>query len=648
MKNLSLRFDFEQDIDGNGFPDEWVLLAGRRHPQNIRVKLEAAEHHRGEHALLVELDGALTVCETTLAYPFDPRLSYRLSGFIKTQEVPSSGLRATSARLECVGLAHDGETVVFSARTKGVTGTSDWTCVSLDIPRETARPVRWVRIRCVVAGVALQGKVWFDEITLSPVPTLHVLAGDPDGFFSPGDAPRVRISLDTLIPCAGRDYKLSAKLLAPGGATVMSRTIDIAPSDDFLADTEFELPLNTFGVYRLCVDLTSDGIPVSSSTRSPLHWPGADSARDVSPDFGVYAGELDRLTPRLTAMLLESRFGTVAFDPVGKSENPDNVPAPARTAVSAFALLRARMVQPVIVLEHVPETLVNKLFQERQLPGTGEVSWARVLCLDPKYWTSELAAAISPLAGRTAYWQIGPVSGSAVSADDLTRAVRQLRRALAPLSYHPKIGVTLDGTEADEFLAALKGCDFAAVEGAPRTETERELSARIARLKSVAREVWVTVPVPGEEGKPGSAAAELIRRAIRARASGADRVMFRPLVGGLLDAAEGGRETMSAAATLVRELGGKEFVGTLANNPHLFLFLGASGARLAAIPSPDGVPDIAYLGKTPVRIDLDGNVTRILTGAGLAVILNDGRPYFVDGLDVETLLKKLPPKSPRS
>jgi hypothetical protein len=251
---------------------------------------------------------------------------------------------------------------------------------------------------------------------------------------------------------------------------------------------------------------------------------------------------------------------------------------------------------------------------------------------------------VSPFASRTACWQIGPVGDSGVSAEDLARAVTQLRRALTPLAYQAKIGVTLDGTEADEFIAAIKGCDFAALEISTQMETERKLSERISRLKSVVEEVWATVPVPGEESKPGSAAAELVRRAIRARIAGADRVMFQSLHGGLLDASGDACETMSAAATLARELGGKQFLGTLGKDSHLFLFHGASGARLAAIPSPNGVPDITYMGKTPRRIDLDGNVSRVLTGAGIAVILNDGRPYFVDGLDVEALLKKLPPK----
>jgi hypothetical protein len=656
---LAFHFDFETDSDGNNFPDEWVLLAGRRHPQNLRVKLDRTEPFSGERALLVELDGVATVAETAQAYPFDPTLSWRLSGFIKAVDVPSSGPRATSARIEVIGLARDARTVVFSAQTGGVTGTSEWTRVSLDVPRDPDRPVRWIRIRCVVDGVGLAGKVWFDDITFAPRPTLHVVAGEPDGFFSPGHAPRARISFDSLLPARAPGYVLSARLFDPAGAALVSRAVHVAPTPDFLADADLELPFNAFGVYLLEVELTSAGTPVSSLTRSLLYWPGSAGGTGPSPDFGVYAGDLDRLTPRIAALLIESDLGAIALEAASAPGKPDTPQAPAPETLAAFTLLRSRHVQPVVVLGRVDESILNKLYQDNQLPPAGDASWVRVLSLDPKYWTSDLARTVGPFAARTTWWQIGPAHDPGTSPADLARAVRQLRAALAPTSYRPKIGVTLTGAEPDALVMALKGCDFAVLDSPAWPQIEPELAADVSRLRSVVDEVWVTVPVPvpSPGDKPGSDAAELTRRAIRAKIAGADRVMFTPLAAGLLDPTGDPRRTLSAAATLARELGQKPFVGVPGNPPRpldaarllhgLFLFLGPSGARLASIPSPDGLADVTFLGKTPRRIDLDGNAKSILTGAGFAVLDNNGRPFFVDGLDVEAMRFKLSPKASR-
>ena len=636
VEKLSVRLDFEKDIDSDDFPDEWVLLVGRRHPQDIRVRLDVAEHYSGRQSFLMELDGIANVYETMLAYRLDPRFSHRLSGYIKTSGVPSTGLRASWARIELVGIASDEKTVVSSSRTEGITATTEWTRVSLDIPRDVTRTFRLVRIRCIIDGVAIGGKVWFDDITLEPRPTIHVQAGKPEGFFSPDDAHRTGVSLDTLI---GPDYKLSAKLADPTGRTVMSRTLDITPRLGFLADAELALPLERFGLYQLHLELSSAGKPVSSLAKSFLHWPGMAGGR-VSPRFGVYTRGLDRLDAGRAEMLLESRFGTVGFDLFAGTDGPDNVTTLARRAAPRVGRLRQQRVEPVAVLATVPRKLANALFREKQVLSAAQASWLRTLSLDSKYWSQLIADVPPALTARTVHWQIGRRADHNVSPDDLVRAVGRLRAALKPLTYRRKIGVVFDGTESPEMMTAAAVCDFIVLDRSDQTDAAKDLPQLVPRLKSIVEEVWVSLSVSSDEAREPGASEKLVEGTIRAWAAGADRVNVR-FVEGMLDANGNPHKVVATAAALARELSGKWVAGALATNARAFLLVGPTGSRLAVIGTPDAPADVLYLGKDPRRIDTDGNVTPVTMFGDKTLLENTGRPYFISGLDTEALLTRL-------
>jgi len=637
MEQLSVRLDFEEDVDADNFPDEWVLVVGRRHPQDIRVKLDDTEHHTGQRSFLMELDGIANVYETRETYRFDPRFSYRLTGYIRTADVPTTGLRTSAARIELVGIAHDRKTVVFSARTEGVTGTTDWTRVGLDLPRDVTRPFHLVRIRCIIDGVAISGKAWFDEITLTPRPGIHVAAGKPDGFFSPGDPACAGIAVDTLIES---DYRLSTKLVGPDGRTVMDRTLDVKPRLGFLADADLALPLDTFGPYHMTVELTAGGRPVSSLEKTCLYWPGVAGGR-VSPDFGVYAGGLGGLDDRTVNVLLESRFGTVGFDLFAGADGPDNITTLARRAAPRLGELRQQIIDPVVVLDTVPTVLVDTLFREKQVLSVGEATWLRTLSLDAKYASPVIAGVPGAVLARTVCWQIGRRADPNVSPADLARAVARLRQTLKPITFRHRVGVVFDGTETDEMVNAAAGCDFIVLDCGVGVDACRQLPERIARLRPIVDEVWVSLDVSRDDDAGPTPAAAFVERMVLARVAGADRVNVR-FPGGRLTDGNGDPNVMTAtAATLARELSGKQCAGILSTNVPTCLFVGPGGARLVVVPKPDALGDVLYLGTALRRIDLDGNVSTLESAGTKALLANRGRPYLVDGLDVEALLTRL-------
>jgi hypothetical protein len=546
---LALWFDFERDLNLRGFPDEWRPVGGPRHPQNIRERLDASERHSGARSFLVEPDGLANVYETERAWRFDPRLSWRLTGYIRTQDVPSTGPRATTARIEVMGFEADGKPPVLLASTVGVTGTAGWTCVTADVPRDETSAVRLIRLCCVTNGTALSGRAWFDDIRFAPRSAIRATGGSPDGYFPAGERRVMKIALDTVLD---KDCRLTVTLTDPDGRPAMNLTQGVQPQPGFVASLLVELPPGKPGVYRIHLDLSSGAGPLSSLTRSILCWPSA-SAKASSyaeatadkpagkPVFGVYAGEIGRLSPERTTMLLQSRLNPVALDLFGS-------PGAANRASQLSRLRESPRgeAELVALLGRVPSVVVDRLFARKLVVSAEETTWLSALSSAPANWSEELAAAAKPFAGHASYWQIGDRPDPSVSAPDIRRALTQLRSTLAPLTWGAKLGIVLDGTESDGILAAASGCDFLVLEWSP--EIDAKLPQMISRLRSRVGEVWVSVPA-----LKGSAE-DLASRMLRAKAAGAGRVLVRSLDDGLLDANGEPTEALWAASTVARGL----------------------------------------------------------------------------------------------
>lgn len=490
------RFDFEADVDGDRFPDGWQLV-GTRHPENVRERLDTAEHHSGAKSFLVAPDGQPCVYETVVARPFDPRLSWRLTGWIKTSGLPASGLRATSARVEAALLGAEGEPPVRIAATPGVTGTANWTQVSIDIPRDVTCAARLVRLRLVVEGAALEGKAWFDDVAFEPRPTVRMSCGKVDGFYHAGEPAKAAVLLDTLL---GDGFRLATKLTGPDGVVVESRSADVKPGLDFAAEAAVDLPFRAFGLYRLDAELTCAGKPVVSTARTVIY---LRAPAGPSREIGI-AG---------------SRAEVIALAGAGTATVDIFSDEPARIA-ERFARLRELGIEPVAVLGRVPDSVVRRLFKEKLIADESEATWPRVLALDPATWSEELLAAVKPVATRASHYQLGLRAEPGLSPESLKRAVTRLRETLAPLTWERKIALPTDGTETDGALSA--GADVLVLQGPGSAE-------RIEAIRKNAAEVWVEAPVTGD----GKGLAERLRRV---KAAGAARAIVGPLEGGLLNA----------------------------------------------------------------------------------------------------------------
>jgi hypothetical protein len=636
--NLSYHFDFEEHTEWAEFPDGWELVVGRNHPQDIRAKWDPSQHHSGDASFLIDLDGISNVYETakTVRVILDPRIGYRLSGWIRTKGVPSSGLRRTVARFEILGIARDEKTVLFTAQTPGVTGDREWTEVSLDIPSDITRPFRLVRIRCVIDGIAIGGKVWFDDITLQPVPGMRVQGGHPDGFYSPSDRARVKVCLDTLI---GGDYRLDATLLGPAGEPVWKQSIVPVRQPGFIAETEFDLTFKSFGVYRLRAELRSGNVLLASWDHAMLYWRGTPATSPGS--IGVDAGTVERFDFTRLSLLVAGGFGHATFDLFDPTATALTAANPMQAAGPHLGRLRQGFCDSVMVLARVPDNLTAELLAAGRIGDTADAVWPRVLLTDAKSWSPYVTSCVMALSDSGACWQVGAAPDATLTAEEIYRAVTNLRKLLTPYTYRRRIGVVMSGAESEEVIRAARTCDFIVFRTAPDVDAERVLPATVAALKATGRDVWVSIPL-AEDAKPErKSAVDAVMRAVRARGAGAERVTFDSLATGLLDPSGQPREVMSALSAAARELGDLPCRGRLDTRASAFLFESPDRAVLAVIPAGTGPADELYLGSDLRRIDLDGNAAPMSLRGDRASLENSGEPYYVEGIDAAALLTRL-------
>ncbi len=131
----------------------------------------AKEGRRGKRCVLVGSERGADAAWAALV-PVEPFASYRLSGWIRTEEVKPAGGRGALLNIH----------QIRGAATPAVTGTSGWTRV--EVLFQTGE-VDAVQVNCLLGGWGVaRGKAWFDDLALElvekkplPPPSIAVSAG---------------------------------------------------------------------------------------------------------------------------------------------------------------------------------------------------------------------------------------------------------------------------------------------------------------------------------------------------------------------------------------------------------------------------------------------------------------------------------------
>jgi hypothetical protein len=161
-QNLISNGDFEDELLNMGF--DWRIFP----VDDVYAGLDTSTYHSPSHALLVQFRGKENL-NFQHVYEFvkvSPGQSYRLQAFMKTEDITTD----SGPRLEVYDAYN---AAMLDKLTDDLTGTSNgWTPLLLDFatgPKTELIVVRLVRLPSKKFDNLISGKVWLDDVALTPV-----------------------------------------------------------------------------------------------------------------------------------------------------------------------------------------------------------------------------------------------------------------------------------------------------------------------------------------------------------------------------------------------------------------------------------------------------------------------------------------------
>jgi hypothetical protein len=160
-KNLIFNGDFEDPLLSFGF--DWRITP----VEGAYAGLDSSTYHSPSHSLLVQFAGKqnLLYQHVSQFVKVSPGQSYRLRAFMKTEAITTD----SGPRLEVLD-AYNGQ--ALDKLTDGLVGNSEgWTSLLLDFtagPKTELIVVRLVRLPSRKFDNLISGKVWLDDVQLSP------------------------------------------------------------------------------------------------------------------------------------------------------------------------------------------------------------------------------------------------------------------------------------------------------------------------------------------------------------------------------------------------------------------------------------------------------------------------------------------------
>jgi hypothetical protein len=162
-KNLISNGDFEDELLNFGFA--WRILP----VEGVYAGLDTSTYHSPSHALFVQFPGKQNLLyQHVYQYvKISPAQSYRLRAFIKTEGITTD----SGPRLEVYDPYN---AAALDKLTDDFTGSTDgWTPLLLDFaagPKTELIVVRLVRWPSKKLDNLISGKVWLDDVQLTPAP----------------------------------------------------------------------------------------------------------------------------------------------------------------------------------------------------------------------------------------------------------------------------------------------------------------------------------------------------------------------------------------------------------------------------------------------------------------------------------------------
>ncbi len=361
----------------------------------------------------------------------------------------------------------------------------------------------------------VHGGAWFDDITIYALPRVRLATSAPANVMS-SDGPQelyVTLADDDDPTLQGR-----VSINSADGTLVASHPISVV-MDVRAEPVRVALDHLSPGIYTAQLDVISGENVIRSRTLTfAILAPRQRASGSISRSFGVVVDPRTRSEPMTELALLASQAVHSLKLPVWSGLADDMHTLEQERAMDR---LLQELAEGGFALTGVflgpPAAIVRS-------DGAYQRPLLELLSSDSTVWNEHLAAAVAPYASVFRWWEIGPHRAAPrPPADQLARAVAQVREAMRPFITIPRLAMPVSATVEP----APKKLPVEQVTLAMGNAIQPEsFASLVARSKSLGYEYVSVYVEPLESGKYRRFhwLADWARRIIMARHAGADTV----------------------------------------------------------------------------------------------------------------------------
>lgn len=405
-------FEYESDLNYDGWPDGWSRKSGRGYPQYLKVKIERQDLDKDaqpNRRLVVHMDGGAAAAFSP-RIPVHSRFSYVSRARIRLKDFKYDAAFISIRFYDATGNlleVQDSEKIIK---------TGEWVNVQVGplAPRypQTASAVVGIHAEPVGEDYDIFASAEFDDVQLLKIPKLALRGNREDLIYTSPDQVAVTCALsgtnsrDATIRFEAFD--IAGKIvdqaeLPTTGAPIFLETApreDGLPAEKQTAGFHFEESwtpkLPGFGFYQLRATVVSDGgIQLGQTINAVVI---RDIGGGISSDFGW---SIQRDAPRgprqLVQLFSQAGIGWIKY-PIWYADGDNET---ADELAWFTERLGNRGIQIVGVLDRPPADKAKEMFGDRKdLPSAFVFS-------EEELWTELVNPIVTRLSLKVRYWQLG-------------------------------------------------------------------------------------------------------------------------------------------------------------------------------------------------------------------------------------------------
>jgi hypothetical protein len=563
-------FEYESDLNYDGWPDDWSRKTGRGFPQYLRVKIEreSAEDPKSNRRLVVHMDGGAAAAFTART-PVHSRFSYFIQARVRLRDFKHDAA-FISVRF------YDAKEQLLEIRTsEKVRLADDWTKLTIGplAPQSehTASAVIGVHAEPVGEDYDIFATAEFDDLSIVKIPNLSLRGNRKDLIFT--DPKQVSVTCD-LSGTLSRNAKINFEATDITGKIVDQAEMPTTGSPIFLetASNQDDGPivkktagfhftqtwsptLPGYGFYRFRVTVTADeAVPLQKTINAVVI---REIGGRTSADFGWSIQRDAPVAPKeLVQLLSQAGVGWVKYPMWYASDNTET----ADTLAWFAERLGNRGIKIVGVLDRPPVSGASELFGDRaELPSAFVFS-------EKEVWTELVNPIVTRLSMKVRYWQLGSDDDlSYVGFPDIAETIQGVKEHLERFGQDVDVGVAWRWINEKPKTAIEPWSFFSNVSDPPLTANE--LVSYLDAAPKARKSQWVMLrPLAASQFDLDTRVRDLLVRMIAAKVGHAGVTFIaKPFDNeeGVMQSDGSPGELLLPWRTGTRVLAGTEYVGTM-------------------------------------------------------------------------------------